>query len=472
MKKALQKTLTLGFALMLVFSISGFAAQNQYLLEFDGNDSYYVNDNNNGLDVNDDNAWTMECWVYPEEVPTSGTYPCIMDRKYSFSFYLRNTNDNCGLGIVALDGTSQGFTIEGTLTSGTNSMTINQWHHVAASFDGTTARLFIDGSIVGTSTDPDFDLDASISAINFGARYDGTYQRYIHAALDEIHYSKIARYVAAYSITTSTPPQTSDANSIFLYHMDEGSGTTIGDETTTFNASLRTSPNDATWRTWDYFGDDLPLPVELTSFKASSVNGKVQLNWTTASELNNQGFIIRRSAEKEGPYVDLDSYQSNVSLRGAGSVSHSSEYAYIDENVLVGETLWYTLVSVDINGVQESFDPVSVVVNKNNIHRQDGKTIPATYSLSQNYPNPFNPSTAINFNLPATHDQNAPVKLVIYDLQGRLVQTIFSGYMAAGSYQFTWNGKNTQGQRMASGVYIYNLETASFNMSRKMTLIQ
>ncbi len=459
---------------LFVFVNIGLTA-NQYFLEFDGDDSYYINDNNDLLDVNDDNAWTMECWIYPFQVPASGTYPCILDRKYSFSFYIRNTNGNCGLGIVALSGSGSGFDIEGTLTSGTNYMTINEWHHVAASFDGTTTRLFIDGTIVGTSTDPDFDLDASIAAINVAARYSsGTYSRYFNGAIDEIHYSNVARYTSNFTITKTSPQQSADANTIFLHHLDEGSGTTISDEAGNFDTSLRSAPNDAEWRSWDYYSDDLSLPVQLNSFTAYYEQNVVRLHWQTASEIKNLGFIILRSLANTGPYSEIASYQSIPALRGAGNSSQAHSYAYADYQVFPNTRYWYKLVSVDINGTRTEYPPISIKTtpDANDNIDQLSNTIPKKYRLYQNYPNPFNPETKIEFDVPKTQNDNESINITIYDLMGKQIKTLFDGTLNAGHYSLKWEGTDDQGHKLNSGMYFLIFKSNNYTNTIKMILLR
>ncbi|MGH7450808.1 MAG: FlgD immunoglobulin-like domain containing protein, partial [bacterium] len=83
-------------------------------------------------------------------------------------------------------------------------------------------------------------------------------------------------------------------------------------------------------------------------------------------------------------------------------------------------------------------------------------TIPTEFSLSQNYPNPFNPSTIIKYELP----QQVEVKLVIYDMLGRRVRTLVDQRQQAGRYAITWDGRNEQGQNVASGTFIYQLRVA------------
>jgi len=88
---------------------------------------------------------------------------------------------------------------------------------------------------------------------------------------------------------------------------------------------------------------------------------------------------------------------------------------------------------------------------------------PKTYSLSQNYPNPFNPSTSIEYGLPKA----GVVKLVIYDILGRVVSTLLNEYKQAGSYRISFNAAN-----LASGVYFYRVESGDFSAVKKMLLIK
>lgn len=86
--------------------------------------------------------------------------------------------------------------------------------------------------------------------------------------------------------------------------------------------------------------------------------------------------------------------------------------------------------------------------------------------LDQNYPNPFNPSTQISFYLPESQE----VKLSIYNLTGQLIETLSSGKVPAGIQSVTWNGKNSKGIIVPSGIYLYQLTTGSTTWTRKMIL--
>ena len=89
--------------------------------------------------------------------------------------------------------------------------------------------------------------------------------------------------------------------------------------------------------------------------------------------------------------------------------------------------------------------------------------IPKRYSLQQNYPNPFNPSTRIKFDIP----RGSPVRLKVYDMQGREVAELVNEKLSAGVYEYEWNGVG-----LPSGVYFYRLQVGEFIETRRMVLVK
>ncbi len=93
---------------------------------------------------------------------------------------------------------------------------------------------------------------------------------------------------------------------------------------------------------------------------------------------------------------------------------------------------------------------------------------PRVLTLAANTPNPFNPVTRIAFAL----DRNGPVRLEVFDLQGRLVRTLADEPMTAGDHTVLWDGRADGGQPAASGTYVYRLTANDQMLSRKMTLVK
>lgn len=95
--------------------------------------------------------------------------------------------------------------------------------------------------------------------------------------------------------------------------------------------------------------------------------------------------------------------------------------------------------------------------------KEAGEAIPTKYALYQNYPNPFNPTTNIRLDLP----ENAKVKLMIYNILGQEVLTVYKGHLPQGSHIFSINAAN-----LASGVYFYRVEANKFSALKKMMIIK
>ena len=94
---------------------------------------------------------------------------------------------------------------------------------------------------------------------------------------------------------------------------------------------------------------------------------------------------------------------------------------------------------------------------------------PRDFSLLQNFPNPFNPSTKITYEL----TEPGVVTLKIYDLLGREVRTLLNNEkQSSGRKSVAWDGTNDLGERVASGVYLYQLQSGMFKQTRKMILIR
>jgi hypothetical protein len=88
---------------------------------------------------------------------------------------------------------------------------------------------------------------------------------------------------------------------------------------------------------------------------------------------------------------------------------------------------------------------------------------PAGFELAQNFPNPFNPSTTIQFTLP----QDDVVRLKVFDASGREVQTLVNGRTSRGTHTVSFDAMN-----LASGIYLYRLETSAFSETKKMVLVK
>ena len=116
-------------------------------------------------------------------------------------------------------------------------------------------------------------------------------------------------------------------------------------------------------------------------------------------------------------------------------------------------------VTFSMNGVSSYY--ILTADKATNVN--ENESIPTSYSLEQNYPNPFNPSTKIKYTLA----ENGYVSIKVYDVLGREVQVLKSGYENAGNHSIEFNGGN-----LSSGVYIYRLTANGYSLSKKMLFMK
>ena len=90
------------------------------------------------------------------------------------------------------------------------------------------------------------------------------------------------------------------------------------------------------------------------------------------------------------------------------------------------------------------------------------------FELKGNYPNPFNPTTKIRF----TNDRSSNVKVTVYSLKGEKVATIMNKQVNSGTYDVSWNGKNTSGKVVPTGMYLYDIESDGRRLQGKMLFLK
>jgi hypothetical protein len=128
---------------------------------------------------------------------------------------------------------------------------------------------------------------------------------------------------------------------------------------------------------------------------------------------------------------------------GAGSYTGNNPTFQVNMNNPINQIVFYDTVNTGITKL--------------------GSELPSKYDLYQNYPNPFNPSTKIKFDI----IRNETVKLEVYDITGRAINTLVNGKLEAGKYEFMMTASS-----IPSGVYFYKLETENYTMTRRMILLK
>jgi hypothetical protein len=125
----------------------------------------------------------------------------------------------------------------------------------------------------------------------------------------------------------------------------------------------------------------------------------------------------------------------------------------------------YVFGGMDVNGVFLPFtEKLDVLTSVDPVK----PPVAEGFFLQQNYPNPFNPSTVIPYQL----GKSARVRIDIFSTLGQHINTLVNEIQQSGSYEVKWNGKDSRGTPVSSGVYLYKLTTEYFTDSQKMILIR
>ncbi|MBI5060348.1 T9SS type A sorting domain-containing protein [candidate division KSB1 bacterium] len=186
------------------------------------------------------------------------------------------------------------------------------------------------------------------------------------------------------------------------------------------------------------------LAVNLLDFSALAGDREVQLNWTTASETDNQRFEIVRNGN------------TVTTLEGAGNSTTERHYSWTDSDVVNGTEYSYELVAVDVNGNRGVLDQTAATPNST-------VGVVTEYALLQNFPNPFNPETQIAFDLL----QDGFASLKVYNLLGQQIASLANSNMSAGHHVVSFDGS-----AFASGVYLYKLDVNGFSATKKFVLLK
>lgn len=196
------------------------------------------------------------------------------------------------------------------------------------------------------------------------------------------------------------------------------------------------------------YEDPIPDPVgtiEWKSFTAGWKKNVIELKWSTKSEIDIVGFVIKRSTNGEEP-VEIASYLTDPSLIAVGAAV--SKYEFNDENVMASNSYSYMIEAIDIVGAAIPSNPVDVL----------NEAI-----VEESYPNPFNPDFVVPFELYSTNNVN----IKLYDMTGRMVKSITSGEHAAGRYEYRVNCEN-----LTSGVYLLRTVINDNATTQKMLLVK
>ena len=194
----------------------------------------------------------------------------------------------------------------------------------------------------------------------------------------------------------------------------------------------------------DNIAPEVPQDLSVTV-----VDNGIEIFWSNSTDDNFNFFNLDKSNEES-----FLNYQTFI----------IDDTFYRDEEYEPSQAYFYRLSAVDLSG---NISDYSAIMGVTTLNLKDD-LIPREFALHPNYPNPFNPVTTLRYDLPVSSD----ILIRIYDINGRVVKTIFSGYKKAGHNTAVWDAKNDIGEPVSAGMYLYLIQTSEFRKTKKMLLLK
>lgn len=211
--------------------------------------------------------------------------------------------------------------------------------------------------------------------------------------------------------------------------------------------------------------NDETLPVTLSSFMAipNVNNHSISIHWTTHSESNLIGYHIHRAE------TNLLATATKITFNVIPAINSqlTSDYSYDDDGELEAQiTYYYWLQSINYSNY-EFFGPISAKID--NLQEENPiEELILGNNLYSNYPNPFNPTTTISYSLA----EPSNVSIDVFNIKGQKIKKLFFAYVQEVNvkHNIVWDGTDSVGNGVTSGIYFAKIKTASFTKTTKMLL--
>jgi hypothetical protein len=242
----------------------------------------------------------------------------------------------------------------------------------------------------------------------------------------------------------------SDASNVTIYKRpDVGTGSFSGLTTNYDTGADELVATTGSFSEFALASDTEPLPVELASFEARRLDNRIQLSWRTVSEQNNARFEIQRTTGQSNSWTRVGARE------GAGTTTEPQRYRFTDENLPYEvERFSYRLKQVNMDGTASFSDSVQVEIGA-----------PGQVELRAPFPNPATSRVIIRYAVPEDlGDQQ--MRLVLYDVLGRRVQTIATGE-APGR-----NERSHQVSGLPAGTYFLRLTVGQTKRTKRFSVVR
>ena len=338
----------------------------------------------------------------------------------------------------------------------------NEYHRYKIRVNSTNIEYFVDGKMVATITEiipngviliSDFNDNGFSLSLDWlrvlPYTFSGTYTSEIFDAGSFANWTTIfwntiepGATLLTVSVRTGNVPVPDGSWKTFT-NVKNGSNIAATGRYIQYNAALSTIDNTATMVLQNIqVSCNFNFPETITELKGTAFGKDVKLEWTTVAEYNNKTFEVQRSINKTD-------WTTIGTIDGAGNSSSTINYEFFDKGLQPG-IYYYRLKLIDNNNKFTFSNTVSITI------------VGATgFSLEQNFPNPFGGQTTIAYSVPTS----TSVKILIFDVQGRLMQIIDEGIKTPGRYIVEIHTGS-----LSPGIYYYKMDADDFTTTRKMII--
>jgi hypothetical protein len=193
--------------------------------------------------------------------------------------------------------------------------------------------------------------------------------------------------------------------------------------------------------------DGEPVAAELKWFAASFSGSCVTIEWELAGIEDEARFAVMRGERESGRFE----------MMSADDIERDGHmFRFTDRDCMPGRTYRYRIIVLDESGSRLLFETEPVMVPA------------APVILYQNYPNPFNPSTSISYYLP----ERCRVTLSVFSVDGAIKARLVDRLEDSGLHMVHWDGHDSHGNPLPSGLYVYHLTAGKTAASKKLMLLR
>ncbi len=329
--------------LFLIISFNVFASNNA--LYFDADASV------TGLSGVSPSQFTVEFWILLD----------YAGNLYQGVYWSDNGTDERGI-YVEQDHTISIWDQNIVQYNSSTALPLQQWTHVAFSYDGSTLKIYINGALVNTLTVSGLLLPTTNVTMGYGTGLYGDYDM-ANSALDEFRIWDVARTQSEIQADENIELSVPQTDLVRYYNFNQGIGG--GDNTgvtslpdVTGNSSGGTLNNFTLMgSTSNWVSDTGPLPLKLTSFNGYISGNDVLLQWTTSAEVNVQKFEIEKASGGSA-------FESVGELPAHNVSSSNSAYEWTDYDALIADNNLYRLKMIDEDGNFSYSEVINIRGNK------------------------------------------------------------------------------------------------------------